>query len=172
MTQMLKSVDEKPDGKIKEALRASIADAHRYWAPLKFQGEYPGDGFGINYIRPQDVNINTTYSSWTLSITSSWADWIATTADKNIYLIVCGIFDWSVKPEVCEIQSFANGQDLPILNVETIKVYDEPLGYFPKPYVIKPDGYYKVQAIAPAAQTEYLGLLGWTLGKRVFLITQ
>lgn len=182
---LLEYTDEKPDKTIEKAVRAAIADAEANFAPLKFEGEYPVSGIGISELRPYHVE-NTTLNIpqtsnlnyWqTSQLTgSTWSDWINVTLDKDLYIVVTGIFDLEATPNVTEVAPSANGLDLPVVNVEQSFGLQEARVWFPKPFVVKPDNVLRIQlygrTATPATTSERIGLMGYAIAKRSKLITR
>lgn len=182
---LLRFSDERPDAAIKKAVAATIADAEANFAPLKFEGEYPTSGIGISELRPFHVENTTSnipqtsnLNYWQTSVVgvSTWADWINVTLDKDLYVVITGIFDLESSPNVTEIAPSANGLDLPVVNIEQMFALDVARAWFEKPFVVKPDNnltiqLYPKQGVA-ATTSERIGLMGYAIAKRAKLINR
>lgn len=165
---LLRISDERPDNEIRQAVDVAVTEAASEFSPLKFEGEYPTSGFGISEIRPRHVGIAADY--WQATITTSYADWINTTVSDNAYLVVTGIFNNTLQPQTSELSPSANGNDMPRVNIEQMYTFDMAKAWLPKPFVVKANGNITIQAIAKQGQTEQIGLLGYTIAKRSYLI--
>lgn len=164
-----------PDQVIRAAVEQTVGKAKQAFN-LEFEGEYPiSGGIGIAAIRPNDVGHPTSaknYWSYTFSSADSFASWISTPIDKDIFVLLTGIFDTQVNPGLNEIQITANGQAMPVMQMDFLKTLLEPKMYFPKPIGVSSSATLTVAATSRIAQAEEVGLLGYTIGKRAFLITQ
>jgi hypothetical protein len=165
---LLSVLSARPDAAIQEVLNATIRAAEQEWS-LPFQGEYPTSGIGIAELRPRMVGISG--DAWqSTAFGTSWADWINTTVSQNAYIVVTGLFNLTADPQVTEIWPKANGNDLPRVNIEQMYTFLEPKAFFPKPFAVKSSGNLSIQAIARVAATERLGLMGYAVAKRAYLI--
>lgn len=164
---LLNISDERPDQEISRLVSATINEACKEWS-LPYEGEFPLTGVGISELRPRHVGISTDY--WQMTGTTSWADWVNTTVSDNAYLVVTGIFNLTIDPHVTAIYPRANGLDMPRMHIEQMYAFEEPRAFFTKPYAIKADGNITIQTISDIAQTEKLGLLGYCIAKRAYLI--
>lgn len=176
---LMRITDKRPDAEIQKAIDATIRDAETEWAPLKFEGEYPINGFGISEIRPHHIGYgvsNGSVDSWLMSTgaasygSSVWTLWISKDVDERAYLVITGFFCNTANPGVAEFQIECNGQDLPIMNVEQAYGLDVARVWFEKPFIIKPYGHLEIKVYSRLEQAEYLGLLGYTVAKRAYLI--
>ncbi len=166
---LITETNERPDLEISKIINVTINDALNEFSPLKFEGEYPQDGFGISIIRPRHVFSD---DKWQATITTSFANWVNKTFGANNYTIVTGLFNLTLDPQTTEIFPTANGKDLPYQNIENLyAARDSARGWFAKPFAVRPSNTLTIQAIARVASTERLGLLGYVVGKRSFLIT-
>lgn len=179
--------DMRPDANINSLQQATIAQASRDWSPLPYEGEYPLSGFGIRQMISHDVtngssgahpgNATTTATFW-YDIANGGAgptfeNWIATTVNRDSYLIVEGIFNLSPTPNYVELFPTPNGQQLPVMPLDTLYAMDVARGWFSKPFAIQPIGAFTIAKKYIAANlTERIGLVGHTLGKRAYLISQ
>lgn len=167
---LLRFTEERPDDEIQKTLQATIQSAREEFAPLAYEGEYPESGFGIQIIRPRHVGMAS--DKWQMTITTAYADWINKTLGTNNFLVVTGVFNLTIDPQTVEIFPSANGKDLPIIQIENLYALDEGRGWFSKPFAVRPSNNVTIQAIGKAAGTERLGLLGYCVGKRSFLINK
>ena len=165
---LLTQTNQRPDAVISQAIGDAILSAEQEFSPLKFEGEYPDNGIGISVLRPRHV-IAQDY--WQMSVTTSFANWINKTLGTNVFLIVTGLMNNTLDPQVVELFPTANGKDLPYMNIENLYSVPESRGWLTKPFVISPNNNLTIQAIGRQAQTERLGLLGYSLARRSFLIT-
>jgi len=179
---LLRNIEQKPDAEIKIALDLAIADAEKTWN-MTYDGEYPTSGFGLQELRPFNVENTTSnipqtsnLNQWqTSQLTgSTWTDWINVTNNEDQYLVVTGIFNLDTTVQVTEIFPGANGQDLPVMNIEQLYALDVARAFFTKPFVVKPKSNITIQiygATGVSANTSTaMGLLGYCLAKRARLI--
>lgn len=183
---LLRLTNKRPDADIDEAIRATIADANTLWEPLQFEGEFPLNGFGIANLRPYHVQNTTTNLPQTSNrnywetcqvISSAYSTWINLTVDEDSYLIITGYFSLEQQAAVTEIKFSANGVDLPPINVEEMHSWDLARGFFTKPFVVKPKSNFTVKVYGDPDRninqtTKRIGLLGYCVGKRAFLIKE
>lgn len=174
--KLLRILEESPDAAIDEAVQDTITDAEKLWEPLEFEGEYPLAGFGISTLRPFHVGDPeaSNYNWWDIAVASAntWQDWVSHTVDEKAYLILAGIFNLTASPSVTELAFKANGQDLPVQNIEPMYAYEEPIAWFSTPFAVKPEGKIVSRIYGKTAQTEEVGLLGFCIAKRVYLIDE
>jgi hypothetical protein len=108
----MKDIDRKPDAELRAAIDETVSEATKQFN-LAFEGEYPlKGGIGINVVRPNDVGHPTSsrdYWDITISTANTWQNWIATAVDKDIFVLLAGVFDTTTSPAVDEIQISANG---------------------------------------------------------------
>ena len=166
---LLQLTDERPDEEIRQLVLATIADAEAEWAPLKYEGEYPENGIGITIMRPRHVGLAT--DKWQMTVTTAWADWINKTLGDNNYEIITGLFNLTIDPATTELYPSANGKDMPRFNIEQLYALDLARAWFTKPFAVKANNNLTIQAIGRVMQTERLGLMGYTLAKRSYLLT-
>ena len=176
--KLLHVLEESPDEVIANAIQDVIEDAEKLWEPLTYEGEYPTTGFGISTLRPYHVGDPnaSNYNWWDIAVASAntWQDWLNTTIDEKLYVIVCGLFNTSAAPGITEVAFKANGQDLPVQNIEPMYTFEKDAGkaWFSSPFVVKPEGNLTSRIYGKTAQTENLGLLGFAIAKRALLITE
>jgi hypothetical protein len=176
---MLRLTEERPDANIKAAVSEVVRQAKSEWSPLAWEGEYPRGGFGITSISPEHVYGGTTSPNssvtWGASITAAcgWNDWFNTTITDQAYVIPVGVFDLDAAPQITEIQATANGVTLPVLNLEEMMGFDIARAFFTRPFAVKPNNNLTVAVTGRAATTdERFGLVGYTVGKRAYVITR
>lgn len=165
---LLTQTNQRPDAAITQAIGDTITASEQEFSPLKFEGEYPDNGIGIGVLRPRHV---ISQDFWQMTVTTSFANWINKTFGANNYVIVTGILNNTLDPQTSELFPSANGKDLPYMNIENLYSTPDQRGWFTKPFVVSPSNNLTIQAIGRLAQTERLGLLGYALGKRSYLIT-
>jgi hypothetical protein len=146
---------------------------------LKFEGEYPINGFGIQELRPQHVGWPANFSTldvWMMSTaagsygSSVWTLWLSCNVDERCYLIITGIFNNTANPGISEVKPTANGQELPIIQIEQSYGLDVARVFFEKPFICKPYSHFKFHFYSRLEQVEYIGLMGYCIGKRAYLI--
>ena len=179
---LLKVTDKRPDAEIDKLVDAVIADASATWAPEKFDGEYPKTGFGVGVLRPKDVQVEDTTAEagavgsvyWGASITaaSTWQDWFNITTSEDTYLIITGVMVLDATPNVTAIRPHVDGEDFPVIDIEQIYAWDEAKGWFSKPFAVKPSKTFKMRVIGKNAGIANIGLLGYKVAKRGYLITE
>ncbi len=179
---LLKVTDKRPDAEIDKLVDAVIADAKSAWAPETFDGEYPKTGFGIGILRPKDVQVSKGAAQagavgsiyWGASITaaSTWQDWFNITTSTDCYIIVTGIQCLDATPNVTAIRPYIDGEDMPVIHIEQIYAWDEAKGWFSKPFAVKPGKSFKMRVVAKNAGIASIGLLGYVVAKRGYLITE
>ena len=191
MTYLLRLTEKRPDAAIDAAVAEAIANATVRFQPLVFEYEYPRTGFGITALTPKSVaatNQTTGLQGGVVSSTiwgvstlsaNTWTDWININVDDRIYLVVTGVFNRTQTPQISNIRLKANGEDLPWVNVDQMYNWDLSQAYFQRPLIVSPTNNFTVRAIAEKAITgasgvpaERLGLLGYILAKRTYLISE
>ncbi len=182
--KLLELVAERPDQAIMQLVNATIQEAGQYWSPEQYGGEYPKTGFGIGRIRPSDVfivgvgsssnNAWTSDTGWGCSVgaTSTWQDWINTTTSDSAFLIITGVFCLDAIPNITHIRPHVDGNDWPTIDIQEIYTYQEARAYFSKPFAIRPEKAFKIRAIGLAAGISKIGLLGFVVAKRSYLIVE
>lgn len=176
---LLRLTDARPDAEIANLLRSTIADAEADWAPLKYEGQYPETGFGITELRPRvfkggSVDNIPSSEYWAASIAASltWQSWFDLTLTDMAYVMPTGVFNSEVSPMVTEIRPSANGIDLPTVNLEQLYVLDITRAWFEKPYCAKPGNNIKNRLVARNSGVERIGLMGYMIAKRAYLILE
>ncbi len=168
---LLQLTKQTPDEAITELLGQVVESARQEFAPLQFEGQYPDGGFGIQQLRPR--HIGHAKAIWQYTVTTSFANWISKTLGVDNFVVPTGMFNLTADPSTVEIQPTANGKDFPVMNIENLYSNNAlALGWFTKPFAVRPSNLIKFQNIGRVAQTERLGLDGYTVAKRSFLINQ
>ncbi len=183
---MLTVTDARPDAQIQALQSATVAQASRDWAPLPYEGEYPLSGFGIRQMISHDVtngstgahpgNATTTATFW-YDVANGGAgptfeDWINTTVNRDSYLIVEGIFNLTPSPNYVELFPVPNGQQLPVMPLDTLYAMDVARGWFSKPFAVQPIGALQIRKkYISNTLTERIGLVGHSVAKRSYLIS-
>jgi hypothetical protein len=183
-----KSSQSTPDAAINTAVQGAIDDALQNFAPLQFDGEYPKGGFGISVLRPKDLAVtnqaavalqSSVFSSilWgpiSATTASVWSDWINLNIDNRLYVIVTGVWYAEPTPNITAIRMKANGEDLPTIDIEELQTYDVGYMFLEKPIIVKPGNALNVRYVPAVTKTtrENIGLLGYSLAKRAYLITE
>jgi len=183
-----KSTESTPDAAINTAVVNAIADAATNFSPLQFDGEYPTKGFGITILRPKDLAVtnqataalqSSVFSSivWgpiSATTASVWSDWINLNIDNRAYVVVTGVWYAEPTPNITAIRFKANGEDMPVMDLEELQTYDVGYMFLEKPIAIRPGNAINVRYVPTTTKTtrENIGLLGYTLAKRAFLITE
>lgn len=174
----LRFTDTRPDAEIRKLINSTVADAEKEWSPLKYEGFYPVAGFGLTEIRPRHINsggtgwANSTY--WSASIATSLAffDWTNITLTDMAYVMVTGLFNRESSPKVIQFAPSANGEDLPTVDVEQMYTLDVARAWWEKPYSVRPNNMLRHQLMGDNTGSERIGLLGYTIAKRAFLISR
>ena len=179
--------DLRPDAEVRKAIDTVVAKAQTEWTPLPWEGEYPLSGFGIRQMISRDVtngstgarpgNATTTATYWyDISSTGAgptWEDWINTTTNRDSYIIVEGVFNLSPSPNYVEIWPNPNGQNLPVMPLDTLYAMDVARGWLSKPFAVQPNAVFEVEKkYINASTTERIGILGHTVAKRSFLLSK
>ena len=169
---LLRLVAERPDENIKAEIDKIAGEAAKEWR-LSFAKEYPvtGTQFGISQLRADHVGLTNNFVI-AVAVANTWQDWLNTTIDEKAYVVIAGIFNRTASPGIYEIGHKANGQDLPVMPIEELYTFDMARGYFTRPYSVRPDGNLTTRCVGTTVQTENLGLLGYTIAKRAYLIKE
>jgi hypothetical protein len=176
------------DSEINAAIQDVINTASQEWSPIQFEGEYPKTGFGITVLRQKDLavtnqaaaaiqsSVSTSIAWGPLSVTtaSAWEEWINLNIDNRIYVVITGVWYADANFNVKAIRFKANGEDCPVMDIEEMQTYDIPFMWLEKPIAVKPGNNVTVRyaALAVAAAPVNIGLLGYTLAKRAYLIIE
>ena len=193
---MLIPLDKKPVSIIEHEVEDTVKAALRKWdmpePDLGFMsrgygGLYPREGqIGRAELRPDDVGIivvagdglgaglwdNTT--AYTAAAgTTGWVTEINVTTDEDAFLIIEGIRDLTVNPQLTEMQISIMGTDYPVQHVTEMFGYDPAgVGWLPMPIVCPPKTSLKIQLrykATVAAAAELVGLIGEVIAKQAYL---
>lgn len=173
---LLKETNIRPDAAIDSLVKDVVKSAETEWAPLKYEGQYPVGGFGITELRPKHIRGGThnmpSTITWSASIAtaSTYFSWMDLTLTDMAYVIQTGVFDLEASPRVTEIAPTANGQDLPTVNLEQMFALDESRVWLEMPFAARPNNNLKNQLVARDAGIERIGLMGYVVAKRAYLI--
>jgi len=178
---LLKVTDKRPDAAIDSLVNAVIEDAKSTWAPETFDGEYPKTGFGIGRLRPKDLctggsvpsgMVSSIYWGASIAAASTWQDWFSITTSDSAYLIITGIICLDATPNVMAIRPHVDGEDFPVIDISEIYAWDVARGWFSKPFAVKPEKSFKMRIVAKNAGISNIGLLGYVVAKRGYMITE
>ncbi len=158
------------DPEIQTALNEIIRQARTTFSPLAYDGAYPKGGFGVAELGPRHVGIANDF--WQMTVTTSFANWINKNLGTDVFVLVTGIFNRAVDPATTAIQVTANGNQLPVTTIESLYATDQARGWFSEPFASRPSSNLTIAAIGKFAATEPLGLLGYVVAKRSYLINQ
>jgi hypothetical protein len=176
------------DQNINQIVQAVIAQAAQDFQPLQFQGEFPLDGFGIAVLRAKDVALTNNASGTLQSLAASsivwgatsiatasvWQDWLNITLDTRLYIANTGIFYPENAPIIEVIRPKANGIDLPALQIEELQTYDVSFAFYERPFGVRAAQNFTMRVVASASKgaVEHIGLLGYTIAKKAYLISE
>lgn len=186
---LIRLTNKRPDHAITEAVQTAIGLATSEWAPLVFEGEFPKTGFGIGKLRARDIAVTNqqaglngtgVYSSImfaaTFAAASTWAEWLNINIDDRLYVVVTGLQALDPNPAITAMRFRAGGEDLPVLPIEELYTYDMARAYLSKPFIIQPGNNMTCNIVGTRARAgvdyERLGLLGFAIAKRAYLIIQ
>lgn len=175
---LLRLTDTRPDEPIEKLLQSLIDEAETEWKPSQYEGWYPSKGFGIAELAPYHCHAGgTTWLSsdyWGASIAASntWQDWMNHTQTDMAYVMATGFFDLEPNPIVTALRPNPGGEDLPVMNIEQAFALDLARAYFENPWAVKPNSPFKLRIKGNDAGTERIGLVGYCIGKRAFLINE
>lgn len=176
-----KTTDVKGDQIVAAAVQTAIADAELLWNPEKFDGVFAVKGFGITklekwHVCPLSATLGGARfcNSWVTSITTAktWEAVWSNTISQDAYLIITGVFNYDNAPDVTTIQFVAEGIEYLPLNLEEIYGWDVAVANFSHPVIVRPQKKLIVYARADSAGQKAFGLIGYTLGKRGYLINR
>lgn len=182
----MRFVSRRPDREIDTAVQATIRDAEQLWTPETFQGEYPDKGIGIRRLVAKDFVASGQASGgfgtpqtafgapWAYSqaAASAWETWINGTLSDSVYVVITGIFSLDALENIIALKFTIDGKEYPIMNLQELYAMDVARVYFSKPIVVRPEKSIVVKMWGRAAKTGSLGLLGWAIGKRSYLIAE
>ena len=186
-TYLTRLTQDFSDQNINQLVQATIAQAAQDFQPLAFQGEFPLDGFGIALLRAKDVSITNQVSGlqsvaassivWgaaSIATASVWQDWLNIALDNRIYIDVTGIFYPENAPIIEVIRPKANGIDLPAIQIEELQTYDVSFAFLERPFGVRAAQNFTMRVVASAAKAavEHIGLLGYSIAKKAYLISE
>lgn len=186
-TYLTRLTQDFSDQNINQLVQAVIAQAASDFQPLQFQGEFPLDGFGIAVLRAKDLAVTNQATGlqslaassivWgvqSIATTSVWQDWLNISLDNRIYVAVTGILYPENAPIIEAIRVRANGIDLPVLQIEELQTYDVSFAFFERPFGVRAAQNLTVRVVGgpSKAAVEHIGLLGYTVAKKAYLITE
>lgn len=170
--------DERPDAEIKKSLDAAVTAALKDWGGLQYEGYYPKSGFGIAELRPKHHNAGGTgwgssnYWAASHAASNTFGNWMNFTLTNQAYLIETGLFNKEATPKTYEMQVTANGEQLPVWNIEQLYTLDVARAWFSKPYNVSPNNNLTIAIKGENTGIERIGFIGFCLAKRAFLIEQ
>lgn len=182
--KLLELTSERPDAAINALIQATVIESGKYWEPEQYGGEYPKSGFGIGRLQPRDVfiagigtsaaNAWTSDTMWGICVAAActWQDWISTTTSDSCFIIVVGVQCLDAIPNISQIRPHVDGNDWPVIDIQEIYTFQEPKGYFSKPFAIRPEKAFKIRVTGVTAGISKFGLLGYVVAKRSYLITE
>ncbi|GAI94975.1 unnamed protein product, partial [marine sediment metagenome] len=104
---------------------------------------------------------------------TGWETEINVTTDEDAYLIIEGIRDLTVNPQLTELQLSIMGVDYPVTHITEMFSYDPAgFGWLPMPIVCPPKTSLKLQLRYKgdaAAASELVGLIGEVIAKQTYL---
>ncbi len=193
---MLIPLDKKPVSIIEHEIEDAVKAALTKWGMANPEAGFTSPGYGGLYpkagqigradLRPDDVGIivvaadglgaglwdNTTgYTA--AGAATGWVTEINVTTDEDAYLIIEGIRDLTVNPQLTEMQLSIMGTDYPVLHVTEMFNFDPAgFGWLPMPIVCPPKTSLKLQLrykATVAAAAELVGLIGEVIAKQTYL---
>ena len=179
---LYKSMDIRAESVIAQAIQSAISDAEQLWTPEKFDGPFATKGFGIRKMTAADFSKNGTAgwtgwlsTMWGVSIAqaSTWSEWISAgvTLSDSCYFVICGFFNYDATPDIEAIKVTADGIEYPVTDLSEMNGWDIATAWSSHPIVVRPEKGIRVQLKARTAGQKHFGLLGYTIGKRSYLIT-
>lgn len=177
---LYRSMDARADAAVSNAVATCVADAERLWEPEKFDGPFAIKGFGIAKLRAFDLiagagSIVGPYTyMWGFSVNtaSTWETWIDGTLSDACYVIITGIYSYAAAPDVEAIKITADGVEYPATDITEMYGWDIATAYLSHPIIVRPEKKIKIMAIAKTAGQKKLGLIGYAVGKRSYLIVE
>jgi len=149
-----------------------------------FGGYYPASNkFGINPLRPahMDHSMTATTNRWiwtsTAADSSGWATVDSMVAqfslDDNEIMLIYGIFNLSPVQNTIEIQIKPGNVTLPVMQLQPMRIKQDPFIFLPNPILIEPRSTFQVDASAISQSTaEEFGFLGYFFAPCSTLITR
>jgi len=175
-------MDARTDAIVANAVATCVADAENLWAPEVFDGPFPKNGFGIAKLRAVDFGymasaLNTSYignvtNIWSYSCTNAaaWNTWIVTTLSTDCYVVITGFFNLDAAPDVEALKFIADGIEYPIIDLTEMDAFDVADAYWAHPIIVRPTKKLQVSLKCRTTGTKFIGLLGYVVAKRSYLI--
>ena len=159
-----------------EAFQAAVQKAEEAWG-LKYGGMFPSAGeFGVTTLRPRHVQRGTnsgTAEKWEFAFsTIGWATLFTNNVLQDVYLGIVGFAFPNTAKNVNLMQITAGGQTLPVLDVEEMKAFEEPIVLFKQPIVVQENQPIKLEASVENQGNQKVIPLGFALVKTAKLISQ
>ena len=176
-----RTMDIKGDAIVASAIQQAVADAEQLWKPEIFDGVFPIKGFGIRRLVPRDICSNSgsiygpSNSTWVWSCTtaSTWETWVSSgILSDSCYIVITGIFNYDAAPDVDVIKITADGVEYPLIDLQELYGWDIAVAYFSHPIIVRPEKKIHITAKAQTAGQKKIGLIGYTIAKRSYLIGQ
>lgn len=176
---LYKSQDAKTDAIVQSAVAAAIADASQLWKPDIFDGVFAVKGFGITKLKAGDAikGPGTAQGApfsygWTQSVNvaSAWETYFDTIISDSCYLVITGFFNFDIAPDTEAIKIIAEGVEYPVYDVQEIYGWDIAVAYFSHPIVVRPEKSIRILSKSRTVGRKKIGFIGYTLGKRSYLI--
>ncbi len=186
-TYLTRLTQDFSDQNINQLVQAIIGQAAQDFQPLTFQGEYPLDGFGIAVLRAKDVSVTNqatglqslgtssiVWGAQSIATASVWQDWLNINLDNRLYVAITGLFYPENAPIIELLRFRANGIDLPAIQIEELQTYDVSFAFFERPFGVRAAQTLVARVVASAskAAVEHIGLLGYTVAKKAYLISE
>lgn len=170
----------RPDAAINAAVAKCVRDAEALWEPEKYQGEWAEGGIGIRRLVPLDFRKSSSAGfgdnmsgfAWTYSIAtaSTYETWIDATLSDSSYVVITGLFSLDAVPNVRMIKFTIDGKEYAPINFEELYALDVARVWLETPIIIRPEKTVETKMMGGAAGTGSLGLLGYAVGKRSYVI--
>jgi len=178
---LYKTTDSRAETAIATAVQSAVDDAKSLWAPESFDGVFPTKGYGIRRLRPRDICSNSgsiygpSNSTWLVSIiaASTWQYFISSgVLSDSCYIVITGFFNYDTTPDIDAIKINADGIEYTICDLDEAYGWDVATAYFSHPIVVRPQKLISIRCRARTAGQKQFGLLGFTIAKRSYLITE
>ena len=193
MPYLMEFIDARPDEEIEKARETVIAKAEKKFSAdyaRKTDGLYPiGSQLGRASLRPGHVNLvlATYHNRWTHPVlgAGAWTTWFTGKTPEEVYVIIEGVFNSSAKAvwddtaalyrtsQINAMKPHYGGTEFPVMSLQDVWNFKEPIGWFEKPVVITPETSCEMELSSlagAAALLENIGLLGEVIGQRESLI--
>jgi len=174
---LLRLIDKKPDSAIQAAISKVVSMAQAEFKE-SFESQYPKTGFGIAELAPYHVNsggagwTNTNFWGASIATSNTWQDWINITLTDQAFIINTGFFDREANPIITHLRPRIGGEDMPAMNIEQFSTLEEARIFYEAPFSVKPSSNFTMRVKADNTGQERIGLMGYCLAKRAFLIRE